>query len=218
MNKLKHSVNSGSINDMETRRRYRQQLEDAKLPARLDHEYNRFHGLETPIDFILHKATVEKEASTKDAFTKKLIASIPKIDMIHETKKLHLLQEKRAVLKQVIALTQQDIAQRERESASVHHAPSGRGQVVNISNNTFNICRQHDVKQRKLAEWRAGQNQVGPALSSRSRGGSASSVASRGSTASWASFATSSAPKPISRQGRGAAAAARVPALNLARK
>jgi len=220
LSKYKSVLTEGKINDIDTRARARLQLEDAKLPARLDHEYHRFHGLETPVDFILHKATVVKEATASNAFQKKLIAMQPKFDMVHETKRLHLLQEKKQILKQVISVQQQAIMRQERAASEVV-VRSGRDIAADIRNTTINVCQEHDERTRKMAQWKAnkmGGGGWGVPQSARSRGSSASSVASRGSTASWASFHTTSAPKPVSRGGggfRAARPAPKVPQLNL---
>ena len=220
LSKYKNVLKDGKISDIDTRARAIQQLEDAKLPARLDHEYHRFHGLETPVDFILHKATVEKEAHAVDAFQKKQIRMQPKFDMVHETKRLNLLQEKKQILKQVIAVQQQAISRQERAASEVV-VRSGRDIANDIRTTTINICQQFDEKNRKMADWKAAK-MGGGSMSARSRGSSAGSVASRGSTASWASFHTTSAPKPVSRGGGGHRVSVRpapkVPQLNLMRK
>ena len=193
LERLKTGTQEGSVTNKDLVNRFHQAVAESKL-FKGDHDINRFHGLETPIDFILHKANVGMFDKHDQDFKRRVEANKPKFDIISETKRYNLLQEKRDILRQVVQVQQREINEMERkERAAVHSVSTGRAIVENVKQRTRVFYQECDEKSRKMAEWQAKKAGGGAR-----RGSSASSVcSSRASTASMATFASASA----SRQG-----------------
>jgi len=83
---LKSNVLQGQVSSHDLQSRFSQQLEDSKLPPRLSTDHNRFHGLETNIDFILHKANLSMFDKHDLEFKERQKRLQPKFDVAHEVR------------------------------------------------------------------------------------------------------------------------------------
>ena len=180
--KLQKNMKDGTVSENKIQQRRQQQIYDAKFPRKLDHEYNRFQGLETPVDFILHKATQGMFDKHADKFKKNLIRDQPAFDTPQEVKKLNLLNEKASVLRQVIAVQQREVTQ------AVHYIQENRAQISSYSLGSGKGIHQNDHN-HKLHLGQLSQLKGGV-------GGGMSSARSNVSSASWASFASARAHGP----------------------
>jgi hypothetical protein len=208
LTRLKTETQHGAVSNKDLTLRFHQALHEARLPKALEMGHNRFQGLETPVDFILHRANVGMFDKHDEDFRRRVEASKPKFDVVHETKKFHLLEEKRDILRQVVAVQQREIQEMERrQRAATLSVPTGRAIVNNIKHATQTFMHELDTKQRKLEEWKQSKSGGGGGRPS----SSASSVSSRASTASMATFASPS------RQDHNRSKASRVPRLSIPR-
>ena len=202
---LKTIVQQGAVNTHDLKSRQSQQLEEARLPPRLAAKHNRFHGLETPIDFILHKANLAMFDKHDVEFAEKLRKSQPKFDIIHETKRCQLLEQKKQILTEVIQVQQREINEMERNMReAANQKQSARTRVENIRLNTQTFKQEWDTKQQKLAAWRAqkanGFTQQPPF--GNGTGGMNTARSDASSRASTASMATFASPSVFNRPGR----------------
>jgi len=186
---LKSNVMRGEVSTHDLSSRFSQQLEDAKLPPRLSTDHNRFHGLETPIDFILHKANLSMFDRHDVEFAERQKRLQPKFDIVHETKRFHLLEQKKQILTQVIQVQQREINEMERRQRdAANQDQTARMRVSNIKLQTQNFKVDWDTKQAKLQAWRAQKPGNGGSTVHTAR----SDASSRASTASMATFASPS--------------------------
>ena len=190
--RLKSKIVEGNVSNEDLRSRFKQQIADAKLPPKLELGHNRFQGLETPVDIILYKANLNMFERHDAEFRRKLDASKPKFDIVHEQKRCALLEQKRQVLHQVIHIQQREIAEMERvQHDAANHVQSGRTQVNNIRNVTATFKHEWDTKQQQLQAWREKQGKGSHSYQSRPHSSNSSVSSSRASTASMATFASS---------------------------
>ncbi len=196
---LKSSVLQGTVNIHDLKSRQSQQLEEAKLPPRLANDHNRFQGLETPIDFILHKANLGMFDRHDIEFAERQKRLQPKFDIVQETKRCQLLEQKKQILTQVIQVQQREINELERNAReAANQKQTARARVDNIRINTETFKQEWDTKQQKLAAWRAQKANGFTQQPPQSRNGAGgmntarSDTSSRASTASMATFASPS--------------------------
>lgn len=173
--RLKKTVVDGDFNERKVQNRYRQLMWEAKLPSTITTDVNRFQGLETPGDFILHKACVNMFEKYDSKFRDKMERS--RQAQINDAQgQLNLLYQKRDVLVQLAEV---------QKRSDVSH-------IVDSSSGRFNQEFQ-TMKNRygcyPSSSSRYNNNALSTGRSTaRGRPNSARSTTSTASAASWASF------------------------------
>jgi hypothetical protein len=170
--RLKKTVVDGDFNERKVQNRYRKLMWEAKMPSTITTDVNRFQGLETPGDFILHKACVNMFEKYDSKFRDKMERS--RQAQINDAQgQLNLLYQKRDVLLQ--------LAEVQKRSDTSH--------TVNTSSGRFNK-EFHSLKSRYGCYPSSNNNNALSTSRSTGRGrpNSARSTTSTSSAASWASF------------------------------